>query len=135
MRAIRGSKGIWSILARRLGCGILTAQKALRQDGWDALLEAFQQEGLTALDDCVENLFDLASTSVDDNVQLAATKFILEKTHPDYRPQSKLTIEGGTPIRHEHVVIQIPVEVMAMSVEDRMKVLRIVDEKEVELNQ
>ena len=133
--AIPGCRGIWSVLANRLDCSIGAIQKSLSQPGWELVREAFEQEKLRALGQCVQNVFAIADYGLEVGARLSANKFILEKMHPDFKPESKLVVEGGDkPINVQHVVFQIPAEVMERPVEDRMEILKRVEAQEVEAN-
>ena len=137
LAAIPGTKGIWAMLAKKLDCSTNSIQRSLSQEGWEHVLEAFEQERVSALGGCVNNVFKIAAASLDVGAMLRANTFILEKLHPDFAPTSKLVVEGGkNPIQHNHraVVIEIPAEAMGLPVEDRMKILEAVESKEKELN-
>ena len=88
------------------------------------MLEAFNEEKLAARDECVENIYNLAKFATDSGTRFNANKFILEKTHPDFTPQTKVVHEGGqSPIQLQAMVVQVPAEVLQMSVEQRMAML------------
>ena len=135
LREISGCRGIWTTLAERLGCCVSTVQRALRQPGWENVLEAFEQEKLRAMDKCVNNVFDVADYSIDDGTRLAANRFILEKLHPNFHPSSKVVIEGGdNPLRVQHVLFQVPAEILNRPVEDRLEILEAMDVEEKRVN-
>lgn len=134
--AIPGTRGIWSELARKLDTTLSRVQSALDQEGWEDVREAFEQEKLKALDRCVRNIHDIADNSPSDDTRRLANQFILQNQHPDYHPESKVVVEGGKPIQHQHkhIVFQIPAEIMTKSVEDRLAVLEAVEVQEKEMN-
>jgi len=139
LKAIEGCRGIWSELADRLGCGIYIIQRTLRQEGWESVLEAFEQEKLMVGDKCVKRMIDIALYSTSDNASLEACSRVAPVFNPDFQPASKVVVEGGNkPIQHQHqhqmVVFQIPAEIMQKSIEDRMNVLEAVEAKEMEVN-
>jgi len=129
LKVIPGTRGLWSVLARRLGCAVSTAQKSLSQEGWEWVREAFEQEKLTAKDKCAETVFNIALYGLSDDSRLNAAKFILEKTHPEFQSQTRVTVEGGDkPIKHAHVTFNLPPEVLNASVDDKIKLLEMLDE-------
>jgi len=94
-------------------------------------LDAFEQERLVALDECVENIFNAADSACSEDTRLRANTFILEKTHPDFQPSKKVTIEGGdNPIKVHAIHFNVPPEILQASVMDRLRVLEMLDEVE-----
>lgn len=133
MNAIPGCRGIISVLAQRLRTTAGTLRKVLDRDGWELIREAFLEESVTAKEGLVKNVFDIADFGLDIGARLKANTWLLEKLHPDFRPQTKVLIEGGVnPIQHEHRLLQIPAEVLQLSIADRMKVLDLADAQEAE---
>lgn len=124
LKQIPGTRGLWSVLAKRLGCVVSTVQRAMAQDGWEWVREAMEQEKLAAKEGCVERVYDLARHCPSFDTQLNASKFILEKTHPDFQTKSKVQIEGGdNPIKHQHAVIHVTPEILKAPIEDRIQLL------------
>ena len=122
------------MLAMKLDCSLSAIHKTLKQPGWEYVKEAFEDEKLMALGQCEKNIFIIADCSLDTASRLSANKFLLEKLHPDFHPQSKLVIEGGNnPLKVQHVVFQIPADILNRPVEDRMAVLEQIEEKEKEM--
>lgn len=134
---IPGTKGIWSELATKLNCGVLSIQRSLRQPGWEFVLEAFEQERIRALDQCIQNVFSIANYSIDDRTRFQANSFILEKLHPEFQPTSRVKVEGeiNQNHKHAHIVINIPPEMMTLPVQERLALLDLIDQKEQSLAQ
>ena len=136
LHAIKGCRGLWGELARRLDCSLLTIQAALRQPGWESVLQTFEEERLKALDGCADNVFNIAEWDEDSSVRLKANTFILEKMHPDFKPTSTVKVEGGDkPIQVQHVVLQIPEEILDQPLDTRIKVLEMAEAKERSLEE
>ena len=132
---IVGTSGIWSVLAKRLKCAIYSIQKQMSQEGWEYVREAFEQERAQSLGKCINNVFDIADHSIDVSSRLKANKFLLEKLHPDYKPESKVIVEGGkNPIQHQHVVFQVPAAILNRPVVDQMTVLEALERKQIEVD-
>ena len=135
MKAIRKSKGIWSILARRLGCTIVTAQNALKQEGWELLLEAFEDERLRTKARPLENILVIADYSADDGTRFNANKWLDERLNPEFQRTKKLIVEGGDrPVQLNHVIFQVDKTLLNAPVKDRVRVLEMIEERERELD-
>lgn len=133
--AIRGSKGIWSVVAKKLGCTISAVQRSLSQPGWELVLDAFQQEKLRASGMVEKRLFDIALHSVDDNASIRAAMIILPVMNPEYRPSSKVVVEGGDkPIQHQHVHVVVTSDVLGLPPEQRLQVLEAAEQQEGDMN-
>lgn len=133
LAAIPGTRGIWSELARRMGCTLGTIQRALEQEGWEDVREAFLQEGLVVLGKVKNRLFDVAIHSTSDQASTNAGIRILEHLDPEFQPKSKVIHEGGSkPIQVQQIGFQIVADVLKLGVEERLKLLDALDAKELE---
>lgn len=129
---IPGCRGLWSELAKRLKCSVTTVQRAMAQEGWEWVREAFEEEKLTAREKCAASVYDLALYAESSQVRLSASTFILERTHPDFQKSSKVTVEGGNkPVRH--VMLNITPEMLKnLPVDAGLRMLEEVDRRVVE---
>lgn len=131
LEAINGSRGILSVVAKRLQCHANTVATALNQSGWELVLEAFKDERTAALGGCVRSMFEIAEFGLDINARLAASKFLLEKLHPSYHPKRTISVEGGNiPIRH--IVLTVPAAAADLPINDRLALLELADAQEAE---
>ena len=130
LKHIPGCRGLWSELARRLNCSINTVQRAMSQEGWEWVREAFEEEKLRAKEMCAKSMYDLAQYAESSQVRFSATSFILDRTHPDFQKNSKVTVEGGSkPIRS--IVLSItPEMIQNLPVDESLKLLEQLEEDE-----
>jgi hypothetical protein len=135
LNAIDGSGGCLTVVAKRLNTTAGMVNNILKKPGWEMVANRFADEREMRTWKCEDNVFSIANYSTDDNVRLRANQFILEKMHPDYKPVNKLTIEGGDkPIQHQHILIQLPAEILNAPLENRIQALEYIDAKRQELN-
>ncbi len=133
--AIEKSHGNWAILADQLKCTVPTIRKWLERPEYALLLQSFQDQRVTSLERCVQNVFDIANYSPDIQARLRANAFLLQKLHDDFQRSNKLTIEGGDkPVKIQTAVVQIPVEVLNLPIEQQLAMLEQADQKELEMS-
>ncbi len=133
LNAIPGTKGILTNLAANLGCTPGAIETSLNLPGWENVLQTFKEEKAKALGKCVDGLFNQAFYSPDENIRLKARTWLLEKL--DIGFQNSIKVEGGkNPLKIQHVVLQIPAEVLNQPIDVKAKVLDMLKEKEAELN-
>jgi len=77
LKAIEGSDGIVSEVARRIGVCWHTANKLIRES--QAATEAMDGERQTLLDSCENTIRGLMNRSAEDKVRLNAAQFYLER--------------------------------------------------------
>jgi len=134
LAAIARTRGYWTELAEEFPCGINTIYSQLHQPGWEDVLERFRQQKEVAVGRIRKRFFDIAEFSVDANASRLAAQEILQKLDPDFQSNNKVTIEGGpNPIKVQHVVLNIPAEILQYPVETRMAVLKYMEQKEKEM--
>ena len=135
LAAIPGTYGIWSELAHRLGCSLNAVQQSLYQEGWEGVLEAFQQERLRLGDQCLLNLIRLAKYSLNEPVRYQANCRLAEYVLPGFKPSSRVVVEGGDkPIQHQHQVLVFDVaQVLQLSAKDRLTVLEAAEARQREI--
>jgi hypothetical protein len=133
LKAIPGTRGLWTVLAEKLGCSVGAIQTSMRQEGWEFVREAFEEEQLRAMDTNIMNVYRLANSSPDPGVRLRASTFILEKMDKRFQKSKKVEISGNVNHKHAHAVIALPAEGLdGMTVEDKLAALEFADVKLLE---
>jgi hypothetical protein len=137
MKAIKGSLGNKTEIARRVGCTWGVIQQALGRESWGDVREAYQNEveGMgdiaeQAIRDAIEQRLDISTASRTAQWLLSRARY---KTR-DLGETTKIVLEGGD--KPLHVVSdQIPLDTLGLPLELRRQVLEAIEANEQENGQ
>lgn len=126
LAALKGTYGNKSRIARRLDVSWETVDRCLRREGWEDVLKAFELERHRMVDDSEGTMMDVVNQRLDVGQARQAAQFVLERQGKDrgWHPKSTVQLEGGDrPIDVRSVGVQIPIDFLNLSVEERRKLL------------
>jgi hypothetical protein len=132
MRAIKGSGGIKTLIAKALDCHICTVHILLNKPGWDDVREALQQEIESVADLAEKNIRSALLQRFGPDHAMQTSKWLL--TRPRYARRgmmdaNRIAIEGGdSPIQVQ--TTNVPIEALNLPVEVRRQILKAIEEKE-----
>jgi hypothetical protein len=133
IKAIKGTWGIETTIAKNLDVTRQTVVKYLNMPGWEDVREEWLNEIETAGDDCLEVL----KTAVDNsnplkdfsNATLNARWYLERRRRKQFGNESKTIIEGGeNPIKTQSTVLTL--DALNLPIEIQRKILEHMDAKE-----
>ena len=104
--------------------------RAFAQEGWERIVEAFDDEKLRAVEGAVDRIYDLSEFSPSDGVRLQASSKIAEALHPDFQKETRVTVSGDrrNPIRVETASVVFTADLLDRPVEEQVRVLELAEE-------
>lgn len=132
IKAIKGSEGIVSRIARKLGRTPHTVSKLLEKqgDGWDKAREAFEIEKERLVDLAEETVRDTMRQRIDIGVASTTARWCLDRkgVHRGYGAKEKVIVEGGD--KAIEVKGMVSIESLNLPLAVRREVLKAMKEAE-----
>jgi hypothetical protein len=129
--AIKGSKGILSVIADNLGCKRYTVEAILKRPGekWDAVRRAFDAESEKAVDQAELTIHDLIAQEKDLAVAAQTAKWLLSRRRKLYADKAAENPVPQSPMTQ----INLNVVLDKMGTEEKREFLRRMDAEEQKL--
>lgn len=123
LRAIKGSGGVKSEIARRLGCSKVSVYRCLKRPEWADVMEVYEDEAERVVDDAEVTIHELVTQREDYGVAFQASKLVLQSKGKGRGWEKTVTLEGGVnPLRMEAAIVNI--DSLNLPIEMRRKMLQ-----------
>lgn len=127
-KALRGTAGIKTLIARRLRINSATVHYLLKRPGWDDMRVAYEQERCRMVDESEKTVYEMIKQRDDLKVCASTALKVLSTRGRDhgYGEKTHVTLEGGArPIQVEHSSAMVEVENLPLEL--RVKLLEALD--------
>ena len=125
VRALKGTGGLVSEIARRLGVGMAVVYDILKRPGWETEQQAYKQEEDRMIDVGVRVIYD-GMRDPDPAVRTSNARWFLSRKARHLGYGEKVAIEGGDrPI----AIAAVPVESLDLPLEVRRQILEAVERR------
>jgi len=123
-KALSGTGGNKSVIAKRLGCHYQALLKVLVKEGedWDKVRLAIKREAETIGDIAEQTVRQAMEQRLDISVASTAARWHLDRKHADrgYGKKDHVKIDGGDPIQVNHTLI--PIDKLDLPVDVKVQV-------------